>query len=77
MSELPEITTETYHHTDERGKWDVVKIMVGEDFYLDVACREAPGALARAKKIAAEVQLALIQTMRAQHEQQKNDPQNP
>lgn len=69
----PEIKTETYHNTDERGDWEVVKVMVGDDFYLDVACREAPGAIAKAKAIAAQVQEALIITMRAQHEQQKSN----
>lgn len=78
MTEMPEITTETYHNTDERGAWEVVKIMVGNDFYIDVACREAPGSIKKAKAIAEQVQVALIQTMRAQYEQQqKDDKQNP
>ena len=73
MTDPVEIKTEAYHNTDERGAWEVIKIMVGDDFYLDVACREAPGARLKAKAIAAEVQNALLTTMRAQHEQQKND----
>lgn len=73
MTEQPEIKMEAYHNTDERGAWEVIKIMVGDDFYLDVACREAPGARLKAKAIAAQVKDALIQTMRAQHEQQKSN----
>jgi hypothetical protein len=67
----PEITTENYHNKDERGQWEVVKIMIGADIYIDVACREGAGAKRKAATIAGEVKAALDQIIKAQHDQQK------
>lgn len=67
----PKITSEAYHDTDDRGAWEVVKIFVGDDFYINVACRAAPGARQAAKAIAEELKLALMQTLKAHHEQNR------
>lgn len=72
MIPMPEIKTEPFHNSDDTGgEWEVIRVMVGDDFYVDIACRDGEGAEKKIAAMAADLKDALVQTMVAQYEQQQ------
>lgn len=57
----PDIITEEFHGSDEHGSWQGIKLLIGDDFYIDIGCREGVGAMKKAKVIGHEVQAAITQ----------------